>query len=122
MLQNKPEHVNTSLIETLLVVLTCVTCITLIILLTLVITKIINKGSRIAKTDLLPMYQFHNGNTSGGSDTLRTVSTTVADSRSRIPTEDRVPSSGQSGYDNPVMLVPSPPTSANRRNRLPPLS
>ena len=60
-----------------------------------------------------------------GSDSIRTLSTMVADSQpSRIPSEDRVPlpSSAQSGYDNPVMFVPSPPTSANRRNRLPPLS
>ena len=80
------------------------------------------------------MYQLQNGhatttNTTSsdthrtGSDSIRTLSTMVADSQpSRVPSEDRVPSSAQSGYDNPVMLVPSPPTSANRRNRLPPLS
>jgi len=133
--QNQAEKINSGLIETLLVIITGVTIVTLIIVLALVVSKILVKNQQKNKTDIIPMYHLQNGHATAtittssdthrtGSDSIRTLSTMVADSQpSRIPSEDRVPSSSaQSGYDNPVMLVPSPPTSANRRNRLPPLS
>ena len=101
-------HLNT--IEGLLIVVTGVTSVTLVILLTLVILKIVNKGSLRSKTDILPMYQLN------GSETIRTLSTSVPDTRtngSRIPSEDRVPSN-RSSYDNPAM-IPSP---SHARSRL----
>ena len=123
MAQNKPQQINTTLIEVLLVIVTVVTSVTLVILLAFVVSKILLKGSKKAKTDLMPMYQFQNSN---GTDTIQTLSTSVPETRpSRVPTEDRVPASNnlmvqgsnQSGYDNPI-LMPSP---QRRKNLLPPL-
>lgn len=112
---NEPNDVHMSTIEGLLIVVTGVTSVTLVILLTLVILKIVNKGSLRSKTDILPMYQLNGA----GSETIRTLSTSVPDTGlttrtngSRIPSEDRVPSN-RSSYDNPAM-IPSPSHARSR--------
>ena len=119
--QSQKQPVHSDLVIALLIVVTCITCITLVIILIWTVSKVAAKGAKKARTDAMPLHFFPSNGviTSDNTDTntIRTISTAIPDSRSppRIPTEDRV--SSESGYDNPV-LVPSP---SNNRRRLPPL-
>ena len=114
---NEPKHqIHLNTVEALLILITGLTSISMILLLTLLVMKIGRKGRRKVKSDIIPMYQVE-------GSTIRTISTSVPETSvgtntitSRIPTEDRAPSTRDSNesYENPLMIP-------NTRNRLPPL-
>ncbi len=91
-------------IQALVIIVTCVSILSLVIIMAFVIHNIMERSSKKARTDVMPLYQYDTG-----TNTIRTLSTNVSDTNngfsSRIPVEDRAPS--EVGYDNPVMN-PSP--------------
>ena len=113
---NEPKHqIHLSTVEALLIIITGLTSVSLVLLLSLVVLKVMKKGRRRIKSDVIPMYPMDHA-------TIKTISTSVpntsvATHNSRVPTEDRAPSTRDSNesYENPLMI----PNAS--RNRLPPL-